>query len=266
MGWFSPNPATPDLFNSCVDISLNYSVPTNGFGYQAAQEGNGYAGIVTYSYNSSSIIYREYVEKKLEEPLKNNTLYHISFYMSQANTSPLATNNLSFGFVQDTAMQYLQDVITPTVYKSNTTIFLDTLNWKKIEGYQTGTGLENYIIIGNFHDDTSTDTLSSGMPPTDVYYYIDNVLVEEVLVGEENIFTPNNDGINDIAFKDEKLLDLKVDIVNRWGVLVNCVSMVNGWDGTNFHGKKLTEGIYFFVIRMENKKEIIKTGFIQLIR
>lgn len=264
-GWFSPNYATPDLFNSCVDISQNYSVPINGFGYQPAQDGNGYAGIVTYSYNSSSIIYREYLEKRLEEPLKNNTLYHISFYMNQANNSPLATNNLSFGFVQDTAMQYLENVILPIVYKPNTSIFLDTINWTKVESYQIGTGIENYIIIGNFHDDMSTDTLSSGMPPTDVYYYIDNVSVEEVPVGEENIFTPNNDGLNETWYPASNcFFNWTCEIFNRWGNRVYQFSKNEpGWNGLDSDGNESTDGVYYYRIL---SNETVKSGFIELIR
>lgn len=266
VGWFSPNQATPDLFNSCVDVSQNYSVPVNGFGFQDAQDGIGYAGIVTYSYNGSSNNYREYLEIKLLNSFNENSLYHVSFYMNLANASPLATNNMGFGFCQDTTGQHLQSVISPIIFTNNPTINADTLNWIKVEGYNLGTGMENYLIIGNFHDDVETDTLSTGMPFTDVYYYIDNVSVVEISIGLENIFTPNNDGINDIAFKNSLLKEFKVDILNRWGGVVNKVNLSEGWDGRTMDGKEASEGVYFFVIKLESKEEIIKTGFIHLIR
>jgi gliding motility-associated-like protein len=267
VGWFSPNQATPDLFNGCADLSTNLSVPLNGFGFQYAQEGIGYAGIVPYSYSGTNNNYREYLEIKLLNSLNENALYYISFYMNLANVSPLATNNMGYGFCQDTTGQYLQSVISPIVSNSNSNINNDTVNWIKVEGYHLGTGIEDYFIIGNFHNDAETDTLSTGMPFTDVYYYIDNVSVVETSIGLENIFTPNNDGINDIAFKNSLLKEFKVDILNRWGGVVNSVNLSEGWDGRTMHGEEATEGVYFFVIGLEsNKQKFIKTGFIQLIR
>lgn len=266
-GWFSPNDATPDLFNSCADLSSNLSVPTNGFGFQLAQDGFGYAGIVTYSYNGATNNYREYAEIKMSENLKDNTLYHVEFYFNQANRSPLATNNICFGFVNDTTNQYLSSIIIPDSFEENKDVFLDTLNWKKIEGYYIGTGKESYIIIGNFFNDNNTDTLSSGMPATDVYYYIDNVSVVEFALEIENVFTPNNDGINDIAFHIPDLPSFNVTICNRWGEIVNTVSLSKGWDGKTSSGIDVTEGVYFYYLYSDlNNSKISKTGFIQLYR
>jgi OOP family OmpA-OmpF porin len=42
-GWFTATLGSPDYFNSC---SAGYGVPSNGFGYSNAQDGNAYAGEV----------------------------------------------------------------------------------------------------------------------------------------------------------------------------------------------------------------------------
>ncbi len=49
--WNNPTISTPDLMNLC---STNYfnSVPSNGYGYQVPNFGNGYAGCVFYDNNN----------------------------------------------------------------------------------------------------------------------------------------------------------------------------------------------------------------------
>ena len=267
IGWFSPNNGTPDLFNVCANISSNCSVPINGFGYQHAQDGNGYAGIVTYSYSGSSNNYREYLEIELTSTLKNKTLYHISFFKNQSNNSPVAANNLSYGFSKDVIYQSVQSIISPTYVYEDKTLLNDTLNWIKVEGYYLATGGENYLLIGNFLNDSQTDTISTGMPQTDAYYLIDNISVTEFPIGNENIFTPNNDGVNDVIFKNQSFVGFEVEILNRWGEIINQVNYGVGWDGKSRRGDDAVEGIYFFNIRsINNSKDIIKTGFFQLMR
>lgn len=265
-GWFSPNEGTPDLFNSCADVSTNYSVPTNAFGYQAAQNGTGYAGIVTYSYNGNANNFREYLVIKLNTTLSQNSIYNVCFYYNQANLSPLATNNLSFGFCSDTNGFYLLDIIEPDFHYFNKNLTNDTSSWYKIESIYIGNGNENFILIGNFFNDSDTDTLSTGMLPADVYYFVDNISVLEVGLEIENVFSPNQDGVNEIAFYDPFLSKYEVLILNRWGELVYKTNFEKGWNGTNFAGVPLLDGVYFYSVinPIDNKK--IKAGFIHLVR
>lgn len=91
--WFSPNLSTPDYFNSC-SISNASSVPTNDLGFQIAEVGNGYAGIVIYETQTISG-YQEYIEVKLNIPLDYMKKYNLSFYFSVANNSYYSTNLIS---------------------------------------------------------------------------------------------------------------------------------------------------------------------------
>ena len=66
-----------------------------------------------------------------------------------------------------------------------------------------------------------------------------------------NIFTPNEDGINDEFFldvKSAKILD--VSIYNRWGQKVGHWTEVDGsWDGTHYlTDKDVAEGTYFYTV------------------
>ncbi|MEO9534134.1 MAG: choice-of-anchor L domain-containing protein [Crocinitomicaceae bacterium] len=65
-----------------------------------------------------------------------------------------------------------------------------------------------------------------------------------------NIFTPNNDGDNDVftfANWAQAVATFECTIVNRWGVVVHIMTDINDeWDGTDFNGDPLPDGIYYY--------------------
>lgn len=63
-----------------------------------------------------------------------------------------------------------------------------------------------------------------------------------------NVFSPNNDGINDFfQFNDWMLNGMDVEIFNRWGQKVYHWKTGNGnWDGRGYNGEKLPDGTYFY--------------------
>jgi gliding motility-associated-like protein len=81
-----------------------------------------------------------------------------------------------------------------------------------------------------------------------------------------NLFTPNNDGFNDLW----EIPDLAsygksdVKVYNRWGKLVfSSSSYDNTWNGTS-DGKDLPEGAYYYVIKTQNSGTI--TGTVNIVR
>ncbi|MEO5644702.1 MAG: gliding motility-associated C-terminal domain-containing protein [Bacteroidia bacterium] len=84
-----------------------------------------------------------------------------------------------------------------------------------------------------------------------------------------NVFTPNDDGVNDIfTITVGRLTGVKCSIYDRWGVLITRWDDPHGyWDGTNKNGKLCTDGTYYFVAELTDftGKQVSKTGFIQLI-
>ncbi len=73
-----------------------------------------------------------------------------------------------------------------------------------------------------------------------------------------NIFTPNNDGVNDYF----DIPCLRADIVaylavfNRWGDQVYESDRYNNqWDGQH-NGKPLPDGTYFYLIRVANQRPL----------
>jgi len=66
-----------------------------------------------------------------------------------------------------------------------------------------------------------------------------------------NVFTPNNDGVNDVFLFDEWMINgIYVEIYTRWGEKIFHWNDVNtGWTGKGYNGRDMGEGVYFY--RME---------------
>ena len=91
-----------------------------------------------------------------------------------------------------------------------------------------------------------------------------------------NIFTPNNDGINDKLEFRIKNAELQLfEIYNRWGVQIfkSTTQPINNtttisWDGRSTSGEPCSDGVYYYILETKNKKgELEKQrGYISLVR
>jgi gliding motility-associated-like protein len=84
-----------------------------------------------------------------------------------------------------------------------------------------------------------------------------------------NVFTPNNDGVNDLfAFTEEGILELKAEIFNRWGNKVyDWNKTSHGWNGIADNGKDAPEGTYFIIVNatgQDGKKYEFAQSFLLL--
>lgn len=86
-----------------------------------------------------------------------------------------------------------------------------------------------------------------------------------------NVFTPNNDGINDV-FRPTYVGIKNVNgyIYNRWGEIIYQWWGVKGyWDGHTLPaGVKVPEGTYFYIVKAYSftDEELTKSGFVTLKR
>jgi gliding motility-associated-like protein len=86
-----------------------------------------------------------------------------------------------------------------------------------------------------------------------------------------NVFTPNNDGVNDIFWlRASNLTDISIWIYDRWGRKVFESNSDTGniaWDGKS-GGKDVAEGTYFYVLKATGKEgnSYEKKGTINLYR
>ena len=95
-------------------------------------------------------------------------------------------------------------------------------------------------------------------------------VIPNPIINVPNVFTPNNDGSNDLFFIDAQYVEeIEYTIFNRWGNLVYRHSIGSpGWNGKMQTGGEAAEGVYFFTYRIVdlNGEVIEGHGNITLIR
>lgn len=180
--WTNPTTASPDYMNACNDN--DFGVPSNYLGNQKAHTGKAYALIAVYCFSPSSISYREYIQVYLKANLLRGELYCVEFYVCLANGkySEYAVNNLGAYFSSSNVSSMNRDPLpySPQIVNPKTNSLTHTGEWIKISGQFTAKGNEKYLIIGNFNDNESSDTVfvkhtAVSMKESD--YYIDDVSV-----------------------------------------------------------------------------------------
>ena len=183
-GWSDANTGTADYYNSCYTTGfVNMDVPNNFIGSQTALSGVAYAGIIAYEKSTTPLHYREYVQTELSSPLIGGTEYFVSFNLAHADSCCFTTDDIGV-FLSTTMINesnYLNINSNPQIANFEDNFLNDNTNWVQIKGSFIATGGEEFIVLGNFKDDYSTDTLSvctsSNLDFMSAYYYIDDVCV-----------------------------------------------------------------------------------------
>jgi gliding motility-associated-like protein len=85
-----------------------------------------------------------------------------------------------------------------------------------------------------------------------------------------NVFSPNNDGINDeFLISASGVKDFNVKIYNRWGNLVfTSQNSLDSWKGQNNAGGLSSDGVYFYILDVTklNNEKVQLTGNVTLVR
>lgn len=132
----------------------------------------------------------------------------------------------------------------------NTSQFGSNYNWDFGNGSNTNTANLNnafntYTTAGEYE---VILTASNGIcEDTDTLYIIViPVLGPEIHI--PNVFTPNNDGANDVFFITATNAEsVNVQIFNRWGEFMHEInSQLDYWDGRVANGNEANDGVYFF--------------------
>ena len=95
-----------------------------------------------------------------------------------------------------------------------------------------------------------------------------DTLTTEFIFKAPNIFTPNDDGQNDVFIvESDGVQKLKIEIYDRWGAVVfrpdEYLTQIV-WDGKNTSGMKVKPGVYFYVIEVEDDKTLPLKGFVHV--
>jgi len=196
--WFSPTFGSPDYFNAC-DILNNVGVPINWIGYQKARTGVAYAGFFEFAGDWASPNCREYITVKLTDSLQAGKKYCVQFYLSLADTSTYASDDIGVYFSKDsiTSDSALVLPYNPQISNIEENYIIDKTNWVLISGEFIAQGGEQFMTIGNFKDDANTDTIFANGDTTNwlkmVYYYTDDISVT---------LCDSGDGIDEINKSD----------------------------------------------------------------
>jgi hypothetical protein len=175
--WFNPQGATPDYYTYFPGYCIGVSSVNNPSGFQLAKTGNAYAGV--YGFVSPN---RDYIAVNLTDSLQQGVCYYAEFYVSLANKSRYAIDNMGGYFTNDTSGYKLLTTnipVVPQVLNQAGHFLSDTMTWQKVSGSFTASGGETFLIIGNFFNDVNTilDTVKYNSNWQAAYYYIDDVLV-----------------------------------------------------------------------------------------
>lgn len=188
--WLSPLVGTTtDYFCSC-DTSVQHiaGVPDNFAGFQYARTGNAYAALITASFppNHAAWNYREYIQVELTDSLLAGVTYCLRFYASACDFCNYVSNNIGIYFstsaLVDTCPNCVSPIAaTPQFENLLTNNLNDRIGWTEVSGTYTALGNEKFLILGNFHDTSSTIAFYTGWSPPGAFfnalYFIDDVLV-----------------------------------------------------------------------------------------
>ncbi|GAB4221038.1 MAG: hypothetical protein Kow00102_13100 [Spirochaetota bacterium] len=103
------------------------------------------------------------------------------------------------------------------------------------------------------------------------------IVYDSLIFQIPNVFTPNNDGINDLfTVKTEGAKSIKCTFVNRWGNIIyeyktdiqTSPAVITLWDGHTPAGEKISDGVYYYIIELTDMNEEIKkiNGFVHIFR
>ncbi len=278
-GWSNPIYSSSDLW--CTNGKTCTLQPPNiGLGFQYPKTGNNMAAF--FISDPFILNYREYVQNKLVQSLQIGKNYEINLFVSSRNNfcgiSEIGVRFFNQKYSDQNAL-WLTNLI-PDVVNDTANYITDSIGWQKITMQYKANGSENYVVIGCFTDSlrlkytmTNCDTTfwNGGNYASD-YIFIDDVSIIELPFKEliiPNVFTPNNDGVNDVWRLDlSEYKEVKCLIYNRWGnKIYETSNPILNWDAQTTSGVKCNEGTYFYVVTaIADKEEKIFKGYIQLIR
>ncbi len=176
--WTSPTYASPDIYHPKVRIPIFWT--QKGFGIERPHQGKSMSGITTYGCEGGKPHCREYIQIQLIEPLVIGQQYEAEFYTLALERS-IFNNNLGMYFSMEEINDITDEVLerTPQVVDKKV-ISATKSSWYRVHGTFTATEAAEYLLIGNFFQDSLTLTHTNSKSYNYGYYYIDDVKVKKI--------------------------------------------------------------------------------------
>jgi gliding motility-associated-like protein len=198
--------------------------------------------------------------------------------------------------IDSAAIYYLtiQDTINGCLTTASVTVLDNTDPANDPTGDCDGDGVSNEDEINNGTDPFDTDSDDDGLSDYEEFTGIDDPTTPLVPTSTSdgtdpcdpnptifpelcddniyvpNIFTPNNDGSNDMFLvRGNTIQTLKCQIINRWGQIVyEWDTPQGGWDGTTIAGEPSSSGTYYYLLEVTklSGENVIMNGHFQLVR
>jgi gliding motility-associated-like protein len=247
--------------------------------------------ILTVNNPQAGFTYEWYAAASGGTPLATGTSYTVNNVTANTTVYVSATN--ANGCVSSTRGQGVVTIRTqlaqPVVTVTNVTFSSLTFSWSAVPGavgYEVTTdGGATYQTPSSGATGT-THTISGLAGNTTVIIQVralgtqpcENSILSAPVAGTTlsskeifvpNVFTPNNDGRNDILYVyGNYVATIQLRIFNQWGQLIfQSENISTGWDGTH-KGKQQPVGVYAYTLKvvLQDGTVITKKGSVNLIR
>lgn len=182
-GW-SYFSGTPDYFHAC-NSNDSMDVPLNLIGYQAAFDGEGYAGLATFLEGTPT--FRECVQRELSEPLVPGVTYHLSMVASPGGFGNDPGNNSTRFAASGVGLKFaMEERSSPYIWPGNVAMSMmeildDTSTWVALNGEYTPDSAYSWVVVGGFLPDEELDTAT--LDPNGIahfaYAFVDRVCVSQ---------------------------------------------------------------------------------------
>ncbi|HXC06035.1 MAG TPA: gliding motility-associated C-terminal domain-containing protein, partial [Bacteroidia bacterium] len=158
----------------------------------------------------------------------------------------------------------------PVTFTDSSSANVTNWSWNYGDG-TTGTGKGGSHTYGSGGSYTVTLTVTDSITGCQsIYIYVIRVKELPSWITVPNIFTPNDDGTNDLFLvSSQGITQFEAKIFDRWGVelvILNAPGM--GWDGRTPGGAPASAGTYYYIITAtgDDGKKYAFNGYFMLIR
>ena len=198
----------------------------------------------------------------------NYSLFIEDNFGCQDSMGPVVINSIgnpSANFsINSNPSQINDSVIFTNMSSNDVTSFFFTTSTGTI--FTNQNAFELYSSVGTF--EVCLNVTNSAGCTDSTCQLIDVIEQIDTTVIVPNVFTPNNDGNNDL-FQTTGLDGYSLSIYNRWGQEIFSASpYLNNWDGRNNSGKEISSGTYFYILYppSDDSKNEIMNGYLLLSR
>ena len=283
---------TPDYYNSCCP-SNSFGIPQSGNLFQPDLRSCGaYIGLITYALPNLAD-WREQVGIHLSQPLVVGQKYYLSFttvlgglqigtdnYDHPSNNIGMRLSTVEYNPANPAPIDNFSHI-------HSASIITDTANWIRITGSIIADSAYTYVMLGNFYDDSNTDTLLYNCATcyNDYsYYLVDNICISidsvycdggidaspctvsiRELSDENNISVFPNPTLDAVSISFNGTQSEIIQLTDLLGEVVYSETF-KGKSNISFSLTAYPSGIYFlkFINNNNNEQKVINKKIIKL--